>query len=544
MTSVVENPVAPQTHGVGANLIFPEHGLDPYWGLVSVFEPDLKNELDTVDALGETFELEKSKYWQGKIADPNGDCDGGLYEYKLALWTDDGPSSKGADFTFRPGYPNAIHSDTGDEIDGLPDDCPESIRVSVEASNLDPDEILELLQELAIAIDLNSEYFEQPGDWSSVYKLETYLRVERALATEELSGPGALLEQLSRFGTGDGRGEHKWDHEEITGHYESVALDPDTWSALIPEQRLPKFLKCYQPEHVRSAGNDDDPLFHHKLESRYWSDFDGDSIQWSRIDESIQELRETTLSALHWCGVSVDADADHFVADEYFRAESLQEEIEIVENPLDSLAEEQTLDARADLIDPSASPTEFDVLELAADGGAKHYQELANQAGASESTVYRAVEQFDSILEADDGEIQFRNKHIRRTISDVLERFQSAKDRTVDALRRIANRATPLGKAHGDDPSALEQWANAHAVEIRDRFDTLEIEVSHRLSRRELLEIIRDGIQAAEQSPLLTKKFERADLHWIDTGGDPHRNWTPVRVDGSTKKILGIEPLD
>jgi len=543
-TTLVENPVAPQTHGVGANLIFPEHGLDPYWGLVSVFEPDLKDEIEPIDALGETYELDKSKYWRGKIADPNGDRDGGLYEYKLALWTDDGPSAKGADFTFRPGYPNATHSDTGEEIDGLPDDCPESIRVTVEASNLEPDEILTLLQKLADVIDLNPEYFSEPGDWSRVYKLETYLRVERAVAVEQFAGSGAILEDLARFGNGDGKGMHKWDHEDIDGYYEHVALDPSTWSDLIPEQTLAKYLKCYQPQHVRNSGNDDDPLFHHKLESRYWSDYETDSIKWSDVDDAVSELRETTLSMIHWAGVSVDADADHFVADEYFSPEPLQEELKLVDNPLNDLADAQELDARADLIDPNATPAEFDVLEVATDGGPRHYEEIAAEVDVSKSTVYRAVEQFDSILQVDGGEVRFRNEHIRHVISDVVQRFQTAKDRTIDALRRLANRATPLSRGEDGEPSALERWASAHAVEIRNRSDGLEIEFTRRLSRRDLLKIIRHGYRAAEASPLLTREFETADLHWIDADGDPHRCWRPVVHHGSTKKLLGVEPLD
>jgi len=554
----VENPVAPQTHGVGANFVFADNGLSPYWGMVDAFEPDLSDRDSlqeiVVDGFDETFSVGSSVYWRGKLADPNGDRDGGLYEYKLSLWSNDEPEAKGIDATFRAGYPDATHADTGDEIGGIPDDCPESIRVQVEASNVEPDNILVLLRALADAIGLDADYFRTPHSWSSVYKLETYIRVDRAVATRDLSGSDGTLEKLALFGNGDGRGSHTWDHEEITAAYESVALDPDTWSRLIPEQSLAKYLKVYQPDHVRDDPNgsdddNDDPLVHHKLESRYWSDYSQDSLSWSAVDDHLSELRATALNALSWSDIDLSPDADHFIADEYFSPVPLQDDVDIVADPLDDVRDAEQLGARADLVDPDASVSEFDVLEtVVSDGGPRHYQELSEIAGTSESTVYRAVDQFDRILEADDGEIRFTSENVRKSISEVLERFESAKNRAVSAIRKVANRERPLSRDLDDDgaePTALEKWVNRHAVEARTRInDSLEFSFTDKLSRRELLEILRDGLQAAEISPLLTKEFERARVDYIDENGEPHRNLRVATRDGHQLRLLGVEPVD
>ncbi len=538
-----EDVVEPAVHRLAANLIFDDHALDPYWGLVAAFEPDLCDELDAFDALDESYELDTSVYWQGKIADPNGDREDGLYEYKLSAWDDSDVARRGADFTFRPGYPDARHSETGDEINGIPDDCPQSIRVQVEAVNLEPGEVLDLLRGLADAIGLQEDYFRDPHEWSSAYAVETYARLERETATTEIVGSGAILERIARFASSGGRGAWNWDHEEIKGHYEAVELDPESWAEMIPRQQLAKRIKCYQPANVRSDDSDD-PLRDHKLECQYWSDYDSDSIPWGDVGRAVDELRQTVLSVAAWADVALQADADVWTADEYFDADPVDTPLDVREqNPLPELEEREKLDARSDLVDPQATPAEFDVLEVATDGGARHYSELADKAGVSESTVYRAVEQFDAILERDNGEIGFVDDVVRRTISDIVERFESAQERAVDALRRVADRASPLQLDEDAEPSALERWISAHAVDVRDRFEGLQLDFSGRYSRRELLEILRSGLQAAEASPILTTKFEQATLDYVDQDGQPHRNLRVVVRDGSTKRLLGVEEI-
>lgn len=543
-----DDVVEPAVHRVAGNLIFDDDGLDPYWGLVSAFEPDLSDDgdgLEPFDALGETFELETSTYWRGKLDDPTEDRDDGLYEYKLAAWDDDGVGRRGADFTLRPGFPDARHVETGDAIGGIPDDCPESIRIQVEAVNLEPDEILELLRALADAVGLRPEYFESAHEWSSAYAVEAYARLERETATTEIVGSGAILEQLARFASSGGRGKWKWDHEEIKGHYEAVELDPSSWGDMIPRTREAKRIKCYQPSEVRSDDSDD-PLRDHKLEAQYWSDYDSDSVPWGELDAVLDELRETILSVASWADVDVSADADVWTPDEYFDADSVDETepLEVVEdNPLPELEEREKLDARSDLIDPTATPAEFDVLEVATDGGSRHYTDLAEKAGTSASTVYRAVEQFDAILEQDNGEIGFVDDVVRRTISDIVDRFESSKDRAVDALRRVANKASPLSRGDDAEPSALEEWVSSHAVDVRDRVDGLHMDFNGRYSRRELVEILRAGLEAAEASPLLTKMYERATLDYVDPDGEPRNNHRVMTRDGSTAKILGVEPV-
>lgn len=516
--TVVEEPVSPAVHRLAANLIFSEEGLQPYHGIVSQFEPDLTETADEIspDSLADSYEIDTARYWEGKIADP--ERDGGLNEYKLALW-DTELGEKGADFTFRPGLPNATHSETGEEISGIPDDCPESVRVQVEATNLESPEVLALLQELANALGLAPRYFDEPHEWSSAYAVETYARLERETAKRALVGSGGMLERIAAFANGGGRGAHKWDHEEETGHYEAVSLDPETWENLLPETGLARRIKCYQPDKIRSDDSDD-PLRDHKLECQYWSDYQNDSIPWTEVRSAVEELRETVLSVAFWSGVDVNADADVWTPDRYFQPSTLQEEISLRDCPLDELQEEERLDARSQLIDPSASESEFEVLRVMTDGGSRHYERVAEELGAAESTVYRAAEQFDEILQIDGGEVGFISDHVRETISGVLSRYESARDKAESALSRIKEKASPLRRGRDDgEPSALERWLSAHAVDIEERADGLTLFFSQgQMSERKLVEALRSGLSAARSS-MLEGALRDAQVYYTNPEG-------------------------
>jgi hypothetical protein len=536
MQTEQQHVVDVQVHRLAANLLFDAHGLSPYWGLVSVFDPDLEGE--TVVA-GEEYAIETASYWQGKLADPSGDVDGGLYEYKLGLWSTDETGDKGADLTFRPGFPNAEHVDTGEEIEGIPSDCPESVRVQVEATNLSKLELYGLVQALADTIDLNPAYFAPDAvhEWSSIYGLETYLRIERAMAEHQLVGAGGIFEEIARFSSGDGsKGEWKWDHEKTKGHYEAVALDPAAWSRLLDDHSMAKRIKCYQPKHPRQNGQDDDPLYHHKLEAQYWAGYSSsESLDWHSYWDHVEELRETTLNVVNWAGISVRPDGP-FVADSYFEPEVADEPVEIVSNPIPELTEQQQLTTREQLLDPETTEGEFEVLRAMTDGGKQlHHSEAAECSGTSTSTVYRAVEQFDGILEVQNGTVQFVDDVVRSEVQGIVERLESAKDSALEAIRRTVDRATPLSAGDRSEPSALEQWMNRHGIIPQETYDGLELRLDRPVSRHKLEKILRAGRQAAEHSPTLTEHFENATIDWQDRDGDWHGNWQLV-VDG---KILG-----
>lgn len=526
-----------QVHRVAANLLFDEHGMSPYYGLVSAFEPDDDERLDNFSALGSEFSIEKSNVWHGKISDPQENIDDGLYEYQYAVWEDDKVGERGFDLKLRPGYPEATHCETGDLIGGMPTNCPESIRVQVEATHLTQTDILRLMRALAERIGLNPEYFRDAHEWSSIYGLETYVRIHRDAAVDNLVGKGGVLEHIADFSNGRGKGEHKWDHEQVKGKYEAVALDPESWERLIPDQTLAKRLKCYQPKYVRSEENDDDPLYHHKLECQYWKGYyaDGDdSLDWTGFDYAVQELKQTTLCALNWAEFPLTPDPDVYIEDGYFEPEESPEEVEIVANPMPDLKEQEQATARESLMNPDATRSEWEVVAAMTDGGPRHHEDLADASGTSSSSVYRAGKQFDDIIEIVDGEVRFLDDVVHETVSDIVERLQAAKDNAFESIRRVADRANPLTRGDGE-PSALERWANRHGITARKTHDQLEFELDRPVDEHQLQKIVRAGLEAAEASGILTTRFRNALLTWKGMDGKTRSNWK-MYVNG---RILG-----
>jgi hypothetical protein len=526
----VEDVIDLQTHRIGANLIFADAGLSPYWAVVSQYEPDLADRDDTFAALGEEYEIVRSSHWQGKLeSPPSADFDGAMNEYKIGVYADtDQHDELGADFTFRPGYPDATHIETGELIGGMPTDCPESIRVQVESTNLSQFEVLGLLQSLASHLGIDGGYFVTPHQWSRIYALEMYGRIDRETATGVIAGKGGVLEHISQFSNGRGRGEHHWDHEEIKGHYEAVALSPDNWKRLLPDQTLAKRLKCYQPKWVRSEDTGDDPLYHHKIECQYWADYypSGESpIQWSGYDSAVSEFRETVVNALHWAGVDFAPDSDVWIEDPYFEPGTAEEAVDVRPNPMPDLEQQTRADAVDQLAGPDTTEGSWEVLVAMTDGGARHYQEVADEAERSASTVYRAAQRFSDILTVENGMVQFRDGIVRDQIEDVAERWQAAKDSTKGALQRIAERASPFSRRDDDDePSALERWANRHGIVVHSNRDPIELEHKRAVSTQEILKIVRAGIEAAEASPIATERFENARLDWTGLDGETRKS--------------------
>lgn len=542
ITVVEQNPVGLETHGLGANLQLDEYGLSPYWGFVSVFEPDHDDVLEPFQALGETWEVVGSSHWEGKLAPPPGqDFDGGLYEYQYKLEVDDNWGDMDATFQFRPGFPDAKHVDTGKPIGSMPDECPECLRLQSITTNLEPDQVLELLQELADHIGLNPDYFDvTPHESSTAYQVERYGRLDRAVAEDHLTGPSGIIDQLADFASEQrGRGQYKWDHEEIVGHYQAVTFDPDTWAMLIDSQQFGKQLKCYHPAHVRDASTDpsDDPLVNPKIEVSFSPEYDPDSsVPWNGLDSIIDELDESAYNALHWAGVPITPDESVWTSEDPYFDVDTADPVTLVSNPLPDLREATEHHVKSELMRADVTETDLEFVKALTDGGDKHYEVLADDADASTSSVYRFLSKFASFLESDNGIVRFVDDVSRSHVTDIVGQLRDTAEWASESLRDIAARDGPLRGRGDGEPSALEQWMNRHGIRlIQDRSKRLKFELSRRVSEREMQKIIRAGLEAAESSGLHTNRFRNAYITWKDLNGNQYPEWETY-VNG---RILG-----
>lgn len=535
---MTEHPVALETHGLGQKLMFDGDGLSPYWGVVSVFEPDQDESLEPFDAIGETWDVVTSSQWEGQIAPPEDqDFEHGMYEYSYTVEALDEIGDKDAVIQFRPGFPNAENVHSGEDMQALPDDLPECVRVQLITTNLEPAEARELLVAFAEHIGLNREYFTgKPHEYSRAYQTERYLRLSRQASEDRIVGAGGILDQLADVASDQrGRGEYKWDHEEIVGHYQSVATDPDTWAMLLPDRdgrEHGKRIKNYHPANPRGEASGD-PLSHPKLEVALSNEYDPEgAVPIDELDDVIAELDETLYNVVHWAGLPLGPDAGPWIAsDEYFGVEAADWVPSLRENPLPELRDEIEKHAETELIRTELSPTQEELLTVLTDGGAMHYEELAEEAESGTSTVYRLVDKLRSLLRTDDGIVDFADNVTREHVRGIVDKVRETADWATQSIRQVAEEHDLLRREDGP----LTEWMRRHGIQVVRQRPELELEVSRPVSAVEIRQILRAGLDAAERSGLLTRRFEDALITWTDSEGETHPG-RQVVVDG---KVLG-----
>jgi len=525
--TVVESaPIALETHGFGANLLFDENGLGPYWGLTAAYDPDHEDCLNTFEAIGEEWEIVQSEQWYGQLAPPDeayDAVDDGLLEFQYQVQAVDDIGDKDATIQFRPGYPEPVNAYSGNPIQGMPSDCPKSIRVQFISTNLDHDEVLPLLRSLADHIGLNPDYFGEPHEYSSVYQLERYARLSRALAEANLTGDGGLIDQLGDFASSQGgRGMYKWDHEDVQAHYEAVAFDPDTWGILIPEQFLGKQLKCYHPKHVRDAASDD-PLADPKVEISLSNEYDREgNVPWHDIDAAIADLDDALHNVLHWADIPITADPDVWNgADPYFDVKPADQSVTLQHNPLPEFREATEDLVETELVSQDITAADQDLILALTDGGPRHYETLAEDADRSTSAVYRLVDKLSALLDTENGIVQWADEYTREYAREIIEPLRDTARWASDALRDAVDRE----HIHSDgEPSALEQWMQRHGLSLVGARQRLHFSLDRPTSRRELVKILRAGLEAAEASGL-ESEFRDALIDWQERGEGSRRNW-------------------
>jgi hypothetical protein len=539
----VDNPVALELHGLGVKFGFAEHGLSPYWGVVAVYEPDHDETLDPFEAVGETWEIEQSTHWSGQLAPPPGNdgqgIEDGLNEYQYQLRAADEAGDKDLTLQFRPGYPDAENVHSGEPIQGIPDDYPESIRVQAMSTNLDTDELLPLVRAFAEHVGLNPDYFRDPHEYSTAYQIERYARLDREVAEARLTGDGGVLDQLADFGSAQsGRGMYKWDHEDVQAHYEAVAMDPETWALCIPGQELGKQLKVYHPQHVRDA-DADGPLAHPKIEVSLSSEYDPDgTVPWSEVKDAIADLDAAAHNVLSWADVSLSPDADAWVTDDPYFAVEPGDAVTVQSNPLPDLREGKRDLAEAELLAGDVSDSQFEALLALTDGGSRHYEALAEDSDTSSSTIYRLLDRLSALLDSENGIVQFADDVTRDHVQSIVEPLRETADWASDALRQAVDHESLLGRRGSDgEPSALEKWLARHGIDLVDAGTRLHLKLGRPVSRRKLAKILRAGLDAAAASGL-ESDFREALIDWQTPNGDTRRNRRAF-VDGLP---LGREP--
>jgi hypothetical protein len=150
-----------------------------------------------------------------------------------------------------------------------------------------------------------------------------------------------------------------------------------------------------------------------------------------------------------------------------------------------------------------------------------HYEELADQAGVGTSTVYRLVEALCSLIETDQGLVQFADNVTRRNVRGIVDAVRETAEWASQSIREVALDSSIL--SNPDDP--LRQWLDRHGIRVVAKHPDLELELDRPVSRQRIRQIMRAGVQAAEGSAMLSERLEDAKVHWQERDGGSRRNF-------------------
>lgn len=544
-------------HELEGNLIFTENGLRPYWTLSKLVTSELDlsdgdGQLENVQLAGEQWDISIG-YQQGGIAPRDGDAAAErLYEWRVAAY---GDSQRKATYLIQPRFVGMEHYETGDPI-STPFDhvaADEGVNVRLEgSSNLEPDEYKDLLpkilQTLAShhGLRFNPSYFAgTPHEMSNITKYERYLRVRREMAQKTVRSDGSFMRLMHLLAEEKGtEAEYRIDNQEIVGYNHRVRLPKAAARKLAPGHSFGKQLKHYHPKHVRGSESTDDPLYHPKIGALFTKKLNGDnSVPWSQRHELTKELEETLINLLTWDSIPVKPGSPTFVADDHFQNTESQLTIGRYDDPtpqLEASQENVLVRTMAEMTD-----SDLEMLDaMVADGGQEvHVSELfENTEIESMSTIYRALDRLDGLLENQNGNVRWFSEKIKQEIREIVQVASDNINNLGHAAAKVLDMDPQTLKEKG---SAFQSWLNRYAAEItEDSHEQLKIKIHTTLSRHDrgadpfIKKVLEYGLTAWVRAGRDGPRFENAIVE-LDQPVAGYRHWKVARVLDDTVSAFG-----
>jgi len=466
--------VQPVTHEAKAHLYYhPDadadyDGLDPYWALASLLikHYDGYAELDDVVINGESWDLQLNYHESGIAPDREHDVDvERLYEFDLSVEGEG--AERGGSYQFKPRFPDMRHYENADQITTPFDhlEADEGITVLANVSNMDPDEITALLPRFVVELFAEVDesfyhgYFDAPAG-GRISEIERYVRLSRSL-NQKLIKKGGIFDRLSMLLTGAKgvQGQYKFDNEDAVGQLHAIRMGPTGASELIPYHSYGRQIKSYLPENPEHF-DADDALYHPKLGILFRKSLNRDrSIPWEQRHDLLEELDETIINSLEWAEIPTSPGGTVYVTDDHFTATSRDADVPTHEDPTPRLESKQEHLFMTVLRD--VTPGQKSIIEtLAADGG-QDADDLAESAGVSISTLYRALQKLDGVIESDNGHIEFTTEKLAQEVRGIIQSAESA-------ITNAADRAASILDAdlRQSASSAFSQWLAEYGAEF------------------------------------------------------------------------------
>lgn len=539
--------VRTQAHELRANLTWDQHGVTPYWSARTLYQAFDGHYDGTVTVEDEEWHLSLTYDPSGVAPRPSDTVDR-LYEYRLKA---EGEGHRSIAAKLQPRFDEMHKFDTeageperdeqGDRvpIQGVPNDLGEAVNWRVNpAVNVEPEDVPRLLSALlkAVADDVGHRwdpaFFRgRPHRYSSVWEYERYVRLRRD-CTSKLIDPTGTLSRIREL-LADQQGakmeisiDNTGKNRQVEGYNHQYRLNEWAANQLLPGGQRGKQFKHYHPEYVNS--DEENPLYHPKFGVLFKKSWSRSSVPWRELDELTHELEENLVNVLSWSGLPVKPGSPTFVSDDHFNA-SDESDLEVgwYDDPTPEIESQQdSLFVRAvtDLTDGGE-----DVLrQLVADGGTADYDDLADEAGVSVSTLYRALDHLDELVTSDNGSVSFVGDHVRRRFEAVFQRVEDAVATGAKAAARVLDMDPRRIEEQG---SAFQAWLNEYAVDVVESSpDAVKLKIGATLSRLK-----------STSAPTLEDVLEYGRICWNRSGRGDALSWHDVEivaeVDNTTECI-------
>ncbi|WP_117592804.1 DUF7845 domain-containing protein [Haloprofundus halophilus] len=459
--------VATAPHEAEGHLIFPEHGLSPYWAVSKLLHQGFNGYSGEVNFEhdGDPWHV-KLAYSDSNIAPrpSDGISRSTLYEYEIHC---EGLGQKKAHFNVSPRFEEMRNPDG--EILRIPwQPGGEGVDVDFHGSNLEPEEYPSLLRAAFCALAdeaalmVRRDYFTEVHDSSNLYTYEQHVRLSRDMAQKLVRAGGTFYRLFFLLSSEQGT---KWifagDNEEIVGKNHRLKLWPEAAQKLMPTNSRGKQLKCYHPKYVRSEETGDDALFHPKFGVLLKKAFnDGRAFAWGDLRELRREIEETVINVLPWAGIPTDPHSPGtYIEDDHFAPAESDIRIARYDDPSPEIEAHEEALLVTTLRELSEGAGEM-VYELATDGG-RHYEELADDTGYSVSTIYRYLQELGDLVRNDNGDLDLRSLKFKQEVAAIAEQTDRFVRSKADRAAKLINSET---REAAD--SALQNWMTKWAVDL------------------------------------------------------------------------------
>ncbi|MDY6774844.1 MAG: hypothetical protein SV253_01950 [Halobacteria archaeon] len=490
--------IKPVTHGLEAKTAFDHETLDAYFGLVSaVYDlsdeyPEHKSEsgksqtIDvdgdiTFEAVGREFKITAVKYWSSQL-DPS-DIDRIDYdrvnEYSIQCTEVDGQAD--ISLVLRPSW-EKMESLDGESI--VPNaETPRGLRVQINSSYLEPDEVLSAARAVAKAVDFNPKYLRKKdirSDLSTWTQIERHVRIKREYS-DRIVGLDGKLTELSKFyaSKDESVGEYKWDNQDVLGRMTHLSLGEEDLSDMV-DVAYPANIKHYHLKNPRHSVQD--PIDQPKVEVQ----IKGDSIPWEKIDEARADADTILTNTLRWSGIPVNPTSTVYVDDDEFTVTAMKSDgVEFYVDPCDEIEDAQEETAVG--VVGVADEIELEALEeIVNRHGSASVGEVAEALDRSVRSVYRYVsDRLSAVVDLDQGELSISSDYLFDRLDDLLEKGASVSSDISQQLRSE--------RAAAASDSALERWATRWGIEGNlKRDDELTVH-QERMTRSEAKELLRSA---------------------------------------------------